>query len=77
MLRKKIYQLPKLFFVLTELCLSALQVIDVSIRSIPVDNVARFVAQWLSPKQEPSITPSSSPPGESHPAIPTCEPPQA
>jgi hypothetical protein len=55
MLRKEIYQLPKLLFVLTELCLSALQVIDVSVRSIPVDNVARFVAQRLSPKQEPSI----------------------
>src|ERR1700730_378989 len=55
MLRKEIYHLPKLFFVLTELCLGALQVIDVSIRTIPVDNVSRFVAQWLSPKQEPSI----------------------
>src|SRR2546425_10049532 len=55
MLRKEIYQLPKLFFVLTEICLRALEVIDVSICSIPVDNVARFVAQWLSPKQEPSI----------------------
>src|SRR5260370_41593180 len=55
MLRKEIYQLPKLFFVLTELCLRALKVIDVRIRSIPVDYVTRFVAQWLSPKQEPWI----------------------
>src|SRR6266851_1234764 len=57
MLRKEIYHLPKLFFVLTELCLSALQVIDVSIRSIPVDNVPRFVPQRLSAEQEPSIHP--------------------
>src|ERR1700720_1418809 len=46
---------PKLFLILTEFSFSALQVIDVSIRSIPVDNVARFIAQRLSPKQEPSI----------------------
>jgi len=46
---------PKLFLILTELSFGALEVINVSIRSIPVDNVARFVAQRLSPKQEPSI----------------------
>src|ERR1700720_1299383 len=46
---------PKLFLILTEFSFSALQVVNVSIRSIPVDNVARFVAQWLSPKQKPSI----------------------
>src|ERR1700730_6791380 len=50
-----INHVPKLFLILTEFSFSALQVVNVSIRSIPVDNVARFVAQWLSPKQEPSI----------------------
>src|ERR1700739_1045539 len=55
MLRKTIYQLPKLSFVVQKHGLRALQVIDISIRSIPVDNIARFVAQRLSPKQEPSI----------------------
>src|ERR1700740_3096352 len=55
MLRKEIYELPQLFFVLTKLGLGALEVIDVRVRSIPVDNLARFVAQRLSPKQEPSI----------------------
>ena len=37
MLRKEIYQLPKLFFILTKLGLGALEVVDVGIRSIPVD----------------------------------------
>src|SRR5258708_22574294 len=54
-LRNSIGHAPKFFFILTELSFGALKVIDVRIRSIPVDNVARFVAQWLSPKQEPSI----------------------
>src|ERR1700676_4403984 len=54
-LRNSIGHASKLFLILTELSFSALQVLNVSIRSIPVDNVARFVAQWLSPKQEPSI----------------------
>src|ERR1700730_13528533 len=54
-LRNRIGHAPKFFFILTELSFGALKVIDVSIRSIPVDNVARFVAQRLSPKQEPSI----------------------
>src|SRR4029077_9088663 len=54
-LRNSIGHAPKFFFILTELSFSALKVIDVGIRSIPVDNVARFVAQWLSPKLEPSI----------------------
>src|SRR5947209_14571502 len=55
MLRKEIYQLPELPLVLPEFELGLFQVVNVGIRSIPVDNVARFVAQWLSPKQEPSI----------------------
>ena len=54
-LRNRIRHASKLSLILTELSFSALQVLNVSIRSIPVDNVARFVAQWLSPKQEPSI----------------------
>src|SRR5216683_445115 len=54
-LRNSIRHAPKFFFILAELSFGALKVIDVRIRSIPVDNVARFVAQWLSPKQEPSI----------------------
>ena len=54
-LRNRIGHAPKFFFILTELSFGALEVIDVRIRSIPVDNVARFVTQWLSPKQEPSI----------------------
>src|SRR6266849_10544638 len=54
-LRNSISHVPKLFLILTELSFSALQVLNVSIRSIPVDNVARLVAQWFSPKQEPSI----------------------
>src|ERR1700730_11340829 len=56
-LRNSIGHASKLFLILTELSFSALKVIDVSIRSIPVNNVARFVAQRLSPKQEPSIHP--------------------
>ena len=55
MLRKEIYELPELPLVLPEFELGLFQVVNVCIRSIPVDNVARFVAQWLSPKQEPSI----------------------
>src|SRR5260370_29262731 len=55
MLRKEIYELSQFALVLSKHGLGALEVIDVGIRSIPVDNVARFVAQWLSPKQEPSI----------------------
>src|ERR1700722_19927406 len=54
-LRNRIGHAPKFFFILTELRFGALEVLDVRIRSIPVDNVARFVAQWLSPKQKPSI----------------------
>src|SRR5216684_4164015 len=54
-LRNSIGHASKLFLILTELSFSALQVLNVSIRSIPVENVARFVAQWLSPKQKPSI----------------------
>src|SRR4029077_21206097 len=54
-LRNCIGHASKLFFISTELSFSALQVLNVSIRSVPVDNVARFVAQWLRPKQEPSI----------------------
>src|ERR1700730_13772133 len=46
---------PTLFLTLTKFSFSALQVVNISIRSKPVDNVAQFVAQWLSPKQEPSI----------------------
>src|SRR5271169_2073507 len=49
------YEWPELPLVLPEFELGLFQVFNVSIRSIPVDNVARFVAQWLSPKQEPSI----------------------
>ena len=55
MLRKEIYELPELPLVLPEFELGLFQVVNVGIRSIPVDNLARFVAQWLSPKQEPSI----------------------
>src|SRR5229473_6008702 len=47
-LRYGIRDAAKLIFVL-------LQVLNVSIRSVPVDNGARFVAQWLSSKQKPSI----------------------
>src|SRR6202011_1047472 len=54
-LRDRIGHAPKLFLILSELSFSALEVLNVSIRSIPIDNVARFVAQGLSPKQEPSI----------------------
>ena len=54
-LRNRIGHASKLFLILTELNFSALKVLNVSIRSIPVDNVARFVAQWLSPKQKPAI----------------------
>jgi len=31
------------------------KILNVGIRSIPVEDLARFVAQWLSPKQKPSI----------------------
>src|ERR1700723_163563 len=54
-LRNGIGHEPKFFFILTELSFGALKIIDVRIRSIPVDNVAGLVAKWLSPEQEPSV----------------------
>jgi len=32
-----------------------LSIIDIYVRSVPVDDVAKFVAQRMGPKQEPSI----------------------
>src|SRR5579862_1999581 len=55
MLRKEIDELSELALVLPEFELGLFQVLNVGIRSIPVDNLARFVMQWLSPKQVPSI----------------------
>src|SRR5882672_8960335 len=45
----------KFALVSTELFFSPLSIINIYVRSIPVDYVAKFVAQRVSPKQEPSI----------------------
>src|SRR5258708_28191106 len=55
MLRTEIYELSQFALALSKHGLGALERIDLGIRSIPVDNVARFPPPRLSPNQPPPL----------------------
>jgi hypothetical protein len=53
--------LPKLAFVLTQFILSLLKGFDISAYSVPHDDLASFVAEWLEANQEPRKDPVVAP----------------
>ena len=53
-LRYCIRDLPKLAFVLTQFILSLLKGFDISAYSVPHDDLASFVAEWLEANEEPT-----------------------
>src|SRR5262245_32241301 len=56
-----INNLTELHFFLSKLLFSSLALFDVSARSVPANDLAGFVAQWLYPNEKPtkhSIMPS-------------------
>src|SRR5262245_55154852 len=53
-LRDCIDNLPQLGFVLLEFFFDPLALFYVSARSVPPDDIAGFVAQWLCPNEKPT-----------------------